>query len=389
MDDHTRPFDFIVFGATGFTGKYCVFHAPKIFSGYKWAVAGRSRTKLDEMLREIGIELGADLSAVPIVLADVKDARSLAHLSQQCRVLINCCGPFLMYGEPVVQACIETVTDYVDVTAEPQFMEAMQLRHHTRAQQQQVYSVSACGFDSLLAEMGMIFAEENFYKGTMHSTSIYITVRDEGPLLGSMLNYGTWHSMVPVFSKKNKKELDEIRKQQTPFEWPEPKLKKRIVHRSPVTGNWYVPFANVDQGVAKRTQRHWHDTQKKRPVQMREYYDLGRTWIVPALAVIGASFLYLITRFEFGVKLLLNYPYIFSLGHVSKEAPKREKYSTSHFRHTFHSKGWLHGESMAERPTHELVTVVSGMNPAYGATCVCLLLSALTLATERDAIPGR
>lgn len=387
-----RPFDFIIFGATGFTGKHCVFQAPKLLAGYKWAVAGRSRPKLELMLREIGTELGADLSAVPIVLADVKDAPSVVELAKLCRVLINCCGPYLMYGEPVVQACIETATDYVDVAAEPQFMELMQLKYHANAQERGVYSISACGFDSILCEMGMIFAEENFMRGMIHSTNIYIRVRDKGPLVGAMLNYGTWHSMVHVYSRNT--ELAEIREQlfkgQSGFGWPEPRVKSRIILRSPVTRNWYVPFANIDQSVAERTQRHFYAAQQKRPIQVHEYYDLGRTCFVAALAVIGAFFLFLMTRFRFGINLLLNYPRLFSLGHVSKEqGPRRDKYTTSEFEHTFHSEGWLEGELLTQAPTHDLVTVVSGTNPAYGATCVCLLLSALTLITERDAVPGR
>lgn len=130
----SRPFDFIIFGATGFTGKYCVFQAPKLLAGYKWAVAGRSRPKLEAMLKDIGTELGVDLSSTSILLADVANRPSLSKLTSQCRVLINCCGPFVMYGEPVVQACIESATDYVDVAAEPQFMEKMQLEYHAGAE---------------------------------------------------------------------------------------------------------------------------------------------------------------------------------------------------------------------------------------------------------------
>lgn len=384
----SRPFDFIIFGATGFTGKYCVFQAPKLFAGYKWAVAGRSRPKLGAMLKEIGTELGVDLSSTAILLADVADRPSLSKLTSQCRVLINCCGPFVMYGEPVVQACIESATDYVDVAAEPQFMEKMQLEYHARAQEQNVYSISACGFDSVLCEMGLSFAEKAF-KGTIHSTEIYIKIWDQGPLLGATVNYGTWHSMVEVFSKN--KELEDVRKELSKsgnFEFPLPKLKTKIICKSPVTKNWYVPFVNIDQSVSKRTQRYFHETEKKRPIQIREYYDLGWTCLVPVLAVICASFLFLLSRFQWGIKLLLKYPGLFSLGQASKEGPNREKFTTAQFQHTFHSKGWSEGEEVTDNPTHEIVTVVSGVNPAYGATCICLLLSALSLVAERERIPG-
>lgn len=386
----SRPFDFIIFGATGFTGKYCVFQAPGLFAGYTWAVAGRSRPKLETTLKEIGTELGVDLSSTQIILADVDDRPSLVELAKQCRVLINCCGPFLLYGEPVVQACIAAATDYVDVAAEPQFMEKMQLEYHEKAQEQNVYSISACGFDSVLCEMGMHFAEQQF-KGTLHSTEIYIKIWDKGPMLGAQVNYGTWHSMVEVF-RRNKK-LEEIRKELSnkmgAFEFPEPTLKTKIICRSSVTKNWYVPFANIDQSVSKRTQKYFQDNEKKRPIQVREYYDLGRTCFVAALAVAAAVLLFLITRFECGAKWLLKYPRLFSLGQASKQGPNREKYTTAQYEHTFHSKGWSDGMAIMDQPTHELVTVVSGVNPAYGATCICLLLSAKMLCTERESIAGR
>lgn len=145
----SRPFDFIIFGATGFTGKYCIFEASKIFSGYKWAVAGRSRGKLEAVLDEMGNEFGKDLTSVPIVIADVDNLASLRSMAEKCRVLINCCGPYRFYGEPVVNACVEAGTDHVDVTGEPQFMEKMQLEYDQKAQDKGIYVISACGYDRL------------------------------------------------------------------------------------------------------------------------------------------------------------------------------------------------------------------------------------------------
>jgi hypothetical protein len=36
-----------------------------------------------------------------------------------CRLILNCVGPYRLYGEPVVRACVECGTDYLDVCGEP------------------------------------------------------------------------------------------------------------------------------------------------------------------------------------------------------------------------------------------------------------------------------
>lgn len=394
MSKHrTREFDFIIFGASGFTGKYCVLQASNLFSDYKWAVAGRSRLKLQVMLSEISSELGKDLSTVPLLIADVNDDQSLRAMAQRCRVLINCCGPYLIYGEPVVLACIHSRTDYVDACAEAQFMEKIQLEYNGEARERGVFVVNACGYDSVICEMGLHFSEQQF-RGTLHSAKIYVRIWDRGPLLGATVNYGTWHSMVKVFSENSS--LVEIRRElfkDQYFDFPEPKLNTKVIHKSPVTNKWYVPFANIDQGVSERTQRHFYATEKKRPIQLREYYYLGRTVIPSLVAVSYATFIFLITRFKWGVKLVLDYPEIFSLGNASKSGANKTNYTTAQFEHTFYCEGWNgdgdgHQEASKE-PTHDMIMVVKGTNPAYRTTCICLLLSAISLIKERDNIPER
>lgn len=44
-----RPLDVIIFGATGFTGKYTIYEGIKLLEGLKWGVAGRSKDKLAKM----------------------------------------------------------------------------------------------------------------------------------------------------------------------------------------------------------------------------------------------------------------------------------------------------------------------------------------------------
>jgi short subunit dehydrogenase-like uncharacterized protein len=65
---------------------------------FRWALAGRSSTKL----KQVASQLSADL---PALIADVDDLDSLQHLAQQTKVIITTVGPFRLHGSKLVQAC--------------------------------------------------------------------------------------------------------------------------------------------------------------------------------------------------------------------------------------------------------------------------------------------
>ncbi|GAA2158001.1 saccharopine dehydrogenase NADP-binding domain-containing protein [Kitasatospora kazusensis] len=147
-----RPYDLVLFGATGFTGaltaEYLAAHAP---DGCRWALAGRNRGKLEALRERLG---RPDL---PLLDADSGDPGSLRAVAESARVVISTVGPYLRYGEPLVAACAEAGTDYVDLTGEPEFVDRMYVRHHRRAVETGARLVHACGFDSVPHDLGVLF----------------------------------------------------------------------------------------------------------------------------------------------------------------------------------------------------------------------------------------
>ena len=65
------------------------------------------------------------------------------------QVVISTVGPYISYGEPLVAACAEAGTDYVDLTGEPEFVDRMWLRLPRPAQRTGARLVHSCGFDSI------------------------------------------------------------------------------------------------------------------------------------------------------------------------------------------------------------------------------------------------
>src|SRR4051812_13013445 len=146
-----RPYDMVLMGATGFTGRltaaYLAAHLP---AEARWALAGRDLDRLGAVRDRLGVD-------VPLLRADVTDPDSLRDLATAARVVLTTVGPYINYGEPLVAACAGAGTDYVDLTGEPEFVDLMYLKHHARATETGARIVHACGFDSIPHDLGVYF----------------------------------------------------------------------------------------------------------------------------------------------------------------------------------------------------------------------------------------
>ncbi|WP_037605912.1 saccharopine dehydrogenase family protein [Streptacidiphilus rugosus] len=147
-----RAYDIVLFGATGFTGglaaEYLARNAPQ---GCRWAVAGRSRVKLEALRERLG------LPELPLLVADSADAKALGEVAGSARVVVTTVGPYLEHGEPLVAACAAAGTDYVDLTGEPEFVDLMYARHHATAVASGARMLHACGFDSVPHDLGALY----------------------------------------------------------------------------------------------------------------------------------------------------------------------------------------------------------------------------------------
>ncbi|HRK64668.1 MAG TPA: saccharopine dehydrogenase NADP-binding domain-containing protein [Terricaulis sp.] len=89
-----REFDVIVYGASGFTGRLVAEYLAKQ-GETRWAMAGRSRAKLEEVREEIGAP-----NDTPIITADAADAASLEAMAARTKVILTTVGPYQLYGAP-------------------------------------------------------------------------------------------------------------------------------------------------------------------------------------------------------------------------------------------------------------------------------------------------
>ncbi|MCX7554026.1 saccharopine dehydrogenase NADP-binding domain-containing protein [Marinicella sp. S1101] len=151
-------YDIIVFGATSFVGKiicqYLCEHAKN--ESFTWALAGRSKEKLTTLQAELG-EAGAHL---PLLVVDANDSAGLIAMCNQTKVILTTVGPYDLYGEPVVKACVETGTDYCDLTGEAHWIKKMLDKYESQAQTSGSRIVHCTGFDSIPSDLGVFHLQQ-------------------------------------------------------------------------------------------------------------------------------------------------------------------------------------------------------------------------------------
>jgi short subunit dehydrogenase-like uncharacterized protein len=151
-----REFDIIVYGATGFTGRLVAEYLSETYpSGVKWAMAGRSLSKLQEV-RDL---IGAPADTV-LIAANSDDPASLKAMCERATVIISTVGPYQLYGSDLVAACAETGTAYVDLCGEPAWMRHMIDAHHETAKRSGARIVFSCGFDSIPFDLGVLTLQQ-------------------------------------------------------------------------------------------------------------------------------------------------------------------------------------------------------------------------------------
>jgi short subunit dehydrogenase-like uncharacterized protein len=150
--------DVIVFGATSFVGQILARYLLAEFGlrgKLRWAIAGRSRPKLEELRKS----LGRKAAALDILVADAADEAALGEMCRQTRVVVSTVGPYALYGETLVKVCAETGTDYCDLTGEPHWIRRMLDRHEAAARKSGARIVHCCGFDSIPSDLGVHFLQ--------------------------------------------------------------------------------------------------------------------------------------------------------------------------------------------------------------------------------------
>jgi short subunit dehydrogenase-like uncharacterized protein len=356
-----RAHDLVVFGATGFTGGLTAEYLARSGGATRWALAGRSRAKLEAVRERLaGIDPAA--GEVPLLIADVDDPASIRAVADSATVVITTVGPYIRYGEPLVAACAAAGTHYVDLTGEPEFVDLMWLRHHQQAERTGAKLVHSCGFDSIPHDLGALYT----VNGLPEAVPIKLEgfVRANGTFSG-----GTLHSAVHVMARlrQGRQVATQRKRLETHADARRVHGVTKPPHHDAVAGGWVLPAPTIDPVTVLRSARA---LDRYGPDFSYAHYIVAKRLPAAAGLVAGVGGVVALAQLPPTRQLLLKLK-------DPGDGPSLQE----------REKAWFKVRFRGEAGGRRIVTEVTGGDPGYGETSKMLAESALCLA--HDDLPDR
>ncbi len=180
-----RPHAFVVYGASGYTGKlvleYIYEHVKGLGTDITFALAGRTPSKLHARVNEIAEKFPDTTYRPEIIQADIADARAIRVLCLKARCVLNVAGPFMnTNAHLLVQACIDFDCDYVDVNGEVPFTHKLIQQHDYAKKQGVIICPNAAGAGGLPDLAAFYSATELRKKSDADITKMHMFMHGNG-----------------------------------------------------------------------------------------------------------------------------------------------------------------------------------------------------------------
>ncbi len=366
-----KRFDLVLFGATGFVGRQCAAYlSARLPADCTWAIAGRREQALADLAAGV-----PGPSRPRVLVADSAVPETITRMCTQTRVVLTTAGPFARLGPPVVAACVQAQTDYVDITGETPFVRAMIDAHHHEATANGVRIVPFCGYDSVPSDLGAQLA--------------VATLRERGAEPGWVRGYhaarggfngGTLATALYMAQGNTQRMLAQpflLNPSTPPLAEQQEGEDPTRPHFEPALARWAPPFlmGPINTRVVRRTQAllSAQGCGYGQAFRYQEYMDLGRgahakAWF--ATGMLGAM--------TFALRHKPTRALLRKLGPAPGEGPSEAARDSGWFQSTFVAHG-----STGERA---IVRVRGQGDPGNRATTMMVCESAMCLLLERPAL---
>ncbi|MGW1957488.1 saccharopine dehydrogenase family protein [Streptomyces sp. NPDC001920] len=348
-----RPYDIVLFGATGFVGvltaEYLAAQAPE---GLRWAIAGRSRGKLERLRDRLPGGEG-----VGVLEADVSDPASMRRLAEQAHVVATTVGPYVMYGEDLVAACADTGADYLDLCGEPEFVDRTYVRHDARARETGARLVHACGFDSVPHDLGAYFTVQQLPEGVPLTVEGFVTADAtfSGGTFASALNQFSRGRQMVAAARDRARHEPRVMGRRALAPTGAPRFAKEV-------GAWALPLPTIDPQIVKRSARA---LERYGPDFRYRHYAAVRHLPVAVGGVAAMGALFTAAQLPPARRWLSDRL-------KPGDGPGPEK----------RARSWFSVRFVGEGGGRRVFTEVAGGDPGYGETAKMFAESALSLAFD-------
>ena len=367
---NTKELDLIIWGATGFTGQLVSEYISKKYSSsnLKWGIAGRNKEKVSSVAKRL------DIGEERIFIADSNNIDSLKKLTSKTKVICTTVGPYAKYGSNLIEACVNTNTNYCDITGETQWIRKMIDKYHLSAKENKIKIINSCGFDSIPSDMGVFYSQKIFFEKTGEYAN-KINMRVAGAKGG--ISGGTYNSLSNVLEEArvdkevrktlvNPYGLNPIDKQ---IGSDKPDLQSVIFDK--VSNSWIAPF--VMAGINTKIVRRSHaliDFKYGSDFSYDEATLSGKGLLGKLKGYLSLIPIFLATRKKGSlIKKIVDY-----ILPKSGEGPSEKTRISGYYNLRFY---------LTHQNKIYLSKVIGDMDPGYGSTSKMLAESAVCLALDK------
>lgn len=376
----SRSFQVLLWGATGFTGKLVAEYLCRTYPNLRWAIGGRNQQKLEQVRRQL-TAIDPKMKDLPVVYADSFDLDSLLAMCKQADVICSTVGPYSRLGTPLVRACVQTNTDYCDLTGEAPWIRSIIDEFHDEAASRKVKIVHCCGFDSIPFDLGVWMIQQELKRqgiGPASEIRCYVT-RLKGGISG-----GTIASMGEVLEQMRQPEKRRL--SANPYSLnPTDKLSgpdqgdQLYSKWDGIANMWTAPFimAGINTRIVRRTNALLDNSYGANFCysEVMGYRSGFRGWFRAKMMTVGFLCMGALMFLRLSRKILLRL-FLPSPG----QGPSEEKMKNGRFKAMFCA---IHG---TDKSWWE---VSFDGDPGYSQTAIMLAESALALGLDRSNLSGQ
>ena len=166
----------LIYGANGYTGRLILGRLPE----YKLTamIAGRNAAEISELAMRYHL---------PFEIVELTEKDKLLNLLQDIMVVLHVAGPFKYTAKPMIEACIESGTHYLDITGEIDVFE-MAKQYSEAAKEAGIMLMPGAGFDVVPTDCMALYLKNKLPSATSLKLA-FVT-------LGGGLSHGTALTMI-------------------------------------------------------------------------------------------------------------------------------------------------------------------------------------------------
>jgi len=167
---------FLLYGANGYTGELIARHAAQY--DLRPVLAGRRQEVIEPLATKLNY---------PYKIFDVADSNALLTALREVKLVVNAAGPFQFTAKPIIEACLQTGTHYLDVNGDITVFEMIR-QMDAAAKQAGIMLLPGSGFDVVPTDCTALLLEKLLPDA--------ITLKLAFATIGGGLSHGTASTMV-------------------------------------------------------------------------------------------------------------------------------------------------------------------------------------------------